>query len=63
MAWQRLGGASSEQLAEISREISGRRKEFETALRVVEALRVVCRGNGGDGMGDALLSRLLGDER
>jgi len=63
LASQRAVSTGSQQFDDISREIAARLREFEAALRVVDALRAVV-GAGGpqDGRGDALLRHLLGAE-
>ena len=59
MADQRVSGWAAQRLEDVSREVGARLKEFEAALRVIDALR----GAWDDGgPGDALLRRLLSGE-
>ncbi|MCL6596927.1 MAG: transposase [Firmicutes bacterium] len=60
MASQRIVSTAIQPLDDISREIAARLREFEAALRVVDALRaVVGASEFADRRGDALLKHLL----
>jgi hypothetical protein len=59
LADQRGSSAAAQRLEEVSREVGARLKEFEAALRVIDALRGAWDDGGS---GDALLRRLLGGE-
>jgi len=59
VADQRGSSAASQRLEDVSREVGARLKEFEAALRVIDALRGAVDEGGS---GDALLRRLLGGE-
>ena len=54
-----MSSAARQQLEDVSREVGARLKEFEAALRVIDALRGAVDDGGS---GDALLRRLLGGE-
>lgn len=59
MADQGVSNAAAQRLEGVSREVGARLKEFEAALRVIDALRGAWEDGGS---GDALLRRLIGGE-